>query len=309
MKTRSWLVFGCAALFLILGLKGSGGQVEHPLTDKRFCADANGDGKLDLSDAVTVLNYLFLGQGAPYCVAQDIALTDFVRKGEPDAISSRMLAPESVSEDKLDSGLRNTLENLKEVVASLQATCCVPKVSWHLFEDPTKYAPNDPDHSATGLGDPGYFWYEPCAHGFTEPFNEPRDFATLRNCILAKAGLPLSVTGTIDFIDSTSDVLCCDEMTFSYLVCDFYIPTSENLDLYELQWAGIDDGIRVILNGRKLLDARTGSPSSSGAFPTGSLSPILLPGQLNTLIVIVVDNQMENKGVLLSFLRDGIMVK
>ncbi len=50
---------------------GAGG----PATDERFCADANGDGAIDLSDAVTILNHLFTGQGTPpYCIAQEISL-------------------------------------------------------------------------------------------------------------------------------------------------------------------------------------------------------------------------------------------
>ena len=35
-----------------------------PATDRRFCADPNGDGIVDLSDAVTILNFLFIG-GSP----------------------------------------------------------------------------------------------------------------------------------------------------------------------------------------------------------------------------------------------------
>ena len=54
------------------GVKGTG-----PLLDDRYCADSNGDGSVDVSDAVTVLNYLF-GDVAPppYCIAQSISLED-----------------------------------------------------------------------------------------------------------------------------------------------------------------------------------------------------------------------------------------
>jgi hypothetical protein len=48
-----------------------------PATDERFCADANGDGSVDISDAVNILNHLFTGSGAPpYCIAQDLSLDD-----------------------------------------------------------------------------------------------------------------------------------------------------------------------------------------------------------------------------------------
>jgi len=56
-----------------------------PATDSRFCADTNGDGKIDLSDAVTVLNHLFTGTATPYCIAQGVSLDDFVTRDELDA--------------------------------------------------------------------------------------------------------------------------------------------------------------------------------------------------------------------------------
>ena len=41
-----------------------------PAVDERFCADSNGDGTIDLSDPITILQYLFTGGDAPYCIAQ-----------------------------------------------------------------------------------------------------------------------------------------------------------------------------------------------------------------------------------------------
>jgi hypothetical protein len=47
------------------------GRGAGPATDERYCADATGDGKLDISDAVSILNFLFTGTGdPPYCIAQ-----------------------------------------------------------------------------------------------------------------------------------------------------------------------------------------------------------------------------------------------
>jgi formylglycine-generating enzyme required for sulfatase activity len=50
-------------------------------TDERFCADSNGDGGVDISDAITILNYLFTGQGcAPYCIAGGVSIDGFVTR-------------------------------------------------------------------------------------------------------------------------------------------------------------------------------------------------------------------------------------
>ena len=55
------------------GKPGGGGT---PLLDDRFYADTNGDGVLDLSDAVRLLSFLFSGGVAPYCVAQGVNLEE-----------------------------------------------------------------------------------------------------------------------------------------------------------------------------------------------------------------------------------------
>jgi len=47
------------------------GGPQQPALDARYCADSNGDGELSISDAVTVLNYLFTGEATPYCIAQE----------------------------------------------------------------------------------------------------------------------------------------------------------------------------------------------------------------------------------------------
>ncbi|HVR74850.1 MAG TPA: hypothetical protein VMT52_10980 [Planctomycetota bacterium] len=46
----------------------------QPAADSRFCADSNGDGVLNIADAVTVLDYLFNGTATPYCIAQSQSL-------------------------------------------------------------------------------------------------------------------------------------------------------------------------------------------------------------------------------------------
>ena len=60
--------------FLLAGrfwqeLPANAGGTPLGLMDNQFCADADGNGNLDMSDAITILNYLFLGTGQPYCLA------------------------------------------------------------------------------------------------------------------------------------------------------------------------------------------------------------------------------------------------
>ena len=43
-----------------------------PLMDERFCADANGDGQIDISDPVRTLNSLFGGGAGPYCIVEGL---------------------------------------------------------------------------------------------------------------------------------------------------------------------------------------------------------------------------------------------
>ena len=60
-----------------LPIAQSGGEGGGPLMDERFCTDANGDGSLDIADAITILQHLFQPDGEPpYCVTQGINLED-----------------------------------------------------------------------------------------------------------------------------------------------------------------------------------------------------------------------------------------
>jgi hypothetical protein len=92
-----WLLVSMLALnAALLGIRSwqmlPGVESQNALTDERFCSDVNGDGKLDVSDPVTLLNYLFQGTSTPYCVAQGISL-EHVSTGLQ-ALSERMNALE-----------------------------------------------------------------------------------------------------------------------------------------------------------------------------------------------------------------------
>jgi hypothetical protein len=61
-----------------------------PLTDSRFCADADGDGRLDIGDAVNILNHLFIGTATPYCIAEGTSLAGFARQADLQVLQARV---------------------------------------------------------------------------------------------------------------------------------------------------------------------------------------------------------------------------
>ena len=72
-----------SALFLVLhGLQALPANAQSgPATNEEFCADANGDGEVDLSDAVTILTYRFTDESkAPYCVLAEVSIDDLTAR-------------------------------------------------------------------------------------------------------------------------------------------------------------------------------------------------------------------------------------
>lgn len=108
MKRVVYVALAAGVIGLVwLGNAGrSGGQGQAPpLTDHRFCADANGDGAIDISDPVTILTYLFTGGAPPYCIAQNLSLEDlFVKEGQSGSINTEMLVDGAVTAVKIDLG-------------------------------------------------------------------------------------------------------------------------------------------------------------------------------------------------------------
>jgi hypothetical protein len=98
MKRNFVLLFILLTVFFMGNWGRSVGGQKAPLspsTDHHFCADANGDGRLDVSDAVRILNFLFVGSSTPYCVAQDISLDRFASREDLGALKTRVEALES----------------------------------------------------------------------------------------------------------------------------------------------------------------------------------------------------------------------
>jgi hypothetical protein len=78
-----------------LGRSGGEQQPQEPLTDERFCADANGDGVVNIADPVTILSFLFSGTATPYCVAEGVSLDEL--SAQLEALASRIDALETLT--------------------------------------------------------------------------------------------------------------------------------------------------------------------------------------------------------------------
>jgi len=95
-----------------------------------------------------------------------------------------------------------------------------------------------------------------------------------------------------------------DEATFTYVLADFMLSADEDRDEYRLSIGAVDDAIKVILNGQSLGVVKLDEPSREWA-----LGPYLKAGDLNTLIVILMDNDERNKFIQdLAFFKGDIMV-
>lgn len=175
---------------------------------------------------------------------------------------------------------------------------------WYIVDDDTPYdLTSDPAHRVDYDGDPDAYWYEPSGvHGMTDSTDVPSDFALLRQYVLDRAGGPTAVTGPLSFY-AESDLPDMQEGSFSYILCDFWMPADDDPSRYTISTGRVDDGIRVLVNGTivgELTYNQSGSWTLSDA----------VSGQLNTLVVILVDNAMWEKYVYdLGFYRDGVFVE
>ncbi len=175
---------------------------------------------------------------------------------------------------------------------------------WYIVDDSTNYETvSNAAYQVDYHGDSDGYWYEPSgAHGLVGSADPVADFATLRAYVIARAGAPTPVTGPLTF-SSSSTVPALSSASYSYIVCDFWIDPAEDPAIYEVSTGTVDDGVRVIVNGTVLGDVIL---SGSGRF---SLAGVGVPGAVNTLAVILMDNAAVNKYVNdLAFWRGGVIV-
>lgn len=174
---------------------------------------------------------------------------------------------------------------------------------WYIVNDDTPYdLTSDRAHRVDYDGDPDAYWYEPSGnHGMTDSLDVPGDFEALRDYVIGRAGAPTPVTGPLSFY-APSELPDMEEGSFSYILCDFWMDPSDDPSRYTISSGPVDDGIRVIVNGEILGEL---TYNQSGSWPLTNA----VPGAVNTLVVILMDNAMWEKYVNdLAFYKDGVMV-
>lgn len=176
---------------------------------------------------------------------------------------------------------------------------------WYVLDDGVAYeTTSSPEHVVDHHGDEDLYWYEPSgAHGLLGGEDPATAFARMREYVISRVGSPTPVTGPFDW-DESSTLATFEFATFTYFLCDFYVPADDDAALYEIRSGAVDDGIQVMVNGTILGRQRLGE--AGGAWSLAEA----VPGALNTLIIILVDDSQVDKYVHdLAFYRDGELVR
>lgn len=175
---------------------------------------------------------------------------------------------------------------------------------WYIVDDSTNYeTTSNPSYGIESYGDIDGYWYEPSgAHGLIGSADPTTDFATLHDYVMARAGAPTPVTAPLSF-RTVSTVPAFSYASYSYILCDFWIDSSDDPNLYEVRASSDDDGAQVMVNGQIVTNWYLGA---AGSVNIGSA---IVPGAVNSLIVILMDNSASDKYLLdLGFYRDGVFV-
>lgn len=175
---------------------------------------------------------------------------------------------------------------------------------WYIVDDSTNYeTTSNSMYSVSSYGDPDGYWYEPSgAHGLVASADPETDFATMHDYVIARAGAPTPVTAPLSFY-TTSTVPAFSYASFSYILCDFWIDSTDDPNLYEVRAGTDDDGAQVMVNGQIMTNWYLGA---AGSVNIGSA---IRAGEVNSLIVILMDNSASDKYITdLGFYRDGVFV-
>ena len=89
------------------------------------------------------------------------------------------------------------------------------------------------------------------------------------------------------------------------MLCDFWIDAADDPAQYEISAGSVDDGIQVMVNAEII-----GHMGLGEAPKTWSLASVGRPGEVNTLVVILVDDSRSARYLTdLAFYKDGVMVE
>ena len=174
---------------------------------------------------------------------------------------------------------------------------------WYVLDDGIAYeTTSNGAYVVDYHGDPDLYWYEPSgAHGLLDSGDPVSDFAIMRDFVLASATGPFAATSPFDY-GAGSTLATFEYATFTYFLCDFYLPATANPADYEIRSGTVDDGIQVMVNGEILGRITLGE---SGSWTLHNA----VPGALNTLIIILVDDSQVDKYISdLGFYANGTFV-
>ena len=176
---------------------------------------------------------------------------------------------------------------------------------WHILDEGDWVATTtDPAHPVTYHGDTDAYWYEPSGnHGLLSSSTPESDFASMRDYVLERVPDPTHSLGNLHYY-ADSDVDSFRYATFSYILCDFWVGSTDDASLYHLDTGPVDDGIEVMVNGSILGFLRLNEGGDSW-----NLEDHIRLDARNTLIVILADNAERNKFIQdMAFWRGEIMV-
>lgn len=179
-----------------------------------------------------------------------------------------------------------------------------PETTWYIFDDAVHYeTTSNSSYVVNTHGDPDLYWYEPSgAHGLIDSADPATDFETLRSYVISGSGGPTQVTGPLSW-NSNSTLSTFAFATYTYVLCDFWVPGGDDPALYTLTTGSVDDGIQVMTNAEITGRITLGQ---SGSWNLGS---VVVPGQVNSIVVILVDDSASNRYLQdLVLARDGVIV-
>ncbi len=177
---------------------------------------------------------------------------------------------------------------------------------WYIHDDGLAYeTTSSGSHPVDHHGDHDLYWYEISgAHGLVDSSDPETDFEILRDFVITMAGSPSVVSGPLSF-SSGSSLATFEFATFTYILCDFWIEPGEDPARYEVSAGSVDDGIQVMVNAEILGHMGLGESPTSW-----SLASVGRPGEVNTLVVILVDDSRVDRYLRdLAFYKDGVMVE